>query len=336
MLQTMDEVKKADLSTGQMINGVDNANLMSVDSTEPFKTKVDVVVSDEEKEVSPEGEVKVEAKEVKEETPTSTPATEVKPDEPVTEPVKEVTDDKGSFEKRIGKLTKKYRTAERERDYEREKRAEVEKELKKLKLAVPATDKPNVEDYEDTPSFLEALTDWKVEQKLRIQQDDTVKETTEVRDREAVAEIEETLDAIGDRGREKYDDYETLVFDKDLSLTQGMIETIILSDIAEEILYYLGQHPDQAMLLSEMTVLKAAKEIGKLEVELSAAIPKPSVSSDGTVNPDDKTVKVTPIKKKTTKTPEPIETVKATGTTDKDPAKMSPKEYRAWRERNKE
>ena len=45
--------------------------------------------------------------------------------------------------------------------------------------------------------------------------------------------------------------------------------------------------------------------------------------------------KTPPPVKKVTKTPEPITPVRTTGAVDKDPAQMSMKEYRAWRERNK-
>jgi len=340
MLQTLDEVKKVELDTTGIINGVDNANLMSVDSTTPIQNEADEVSSEEkaavgEKEEKEEKTVegKGENNEVKTEEEKEL---ETKSDEELDKESAVSKVEKDPVEKRIGKLTKKWRSAERDRDYQKTKRLEVEAELKKLKLTIPTTDKPVAEDFEDTATYLEALTEWKVDQRLNTQLAEMNAETEEVKDKQTADDIEEELETVADRGRDKYDDYDELVFDKDLTLTQGMIEVIILSDIAEEILYYLGKHPEMSETLSEMSTLKAAKELGKLEVEIAAAIPNPNASSEGDITPEGETKpKATP-KKKTTKTPEPIVPVKATGVTEQDPLKMSPKEYRAWRESNKE
>ena len=342
MLKSLEEVKKVELNVSGVINGVDNANLMSVDSTEPFQTGADELESEEaateeqnkaaEKEAT-EKKVAEEKPEAKKESSEEESGEELTAEE--IEAKAAETPAKDSAAKRIGRLTKKWRTVERDRDFERTKRLEAEAELKKLRLTIPATDKPDPEDFEDTPSYLEALTDWKVEQKLNTQRAEATAETEETSDRQAVEDIEEELEIIADRGRDKYDDYDALVFDKDLVLTHDMIETILQSDISEEILYYLGSNPETSASLGEMSALKAAREIGKLEVEIAAGIPKLNTSSEGgEKSPDAKPVK-TP-KKKTTKAPEPIIPVKTTGVTDKDPSKMSPKEYRAWRERNKE
>jgi hypothetical protein len=320
MLETLDEIRKAELVTGRIINGVDNANLTSVDSTAPIQTEVDELQEGEEKEEektsAEEGEGKPEEKEL--------PAK--KEDEE-----KETTDERDPVEKRIGKLTKRWRTAERERDFEKAKRLEVEEELKKLKSTIPETARPKREDFEDDDAYIDALTDWKIENKVKGLQEDSAKKTVEEKEQQTASEVEQELEEISDKGREKFSDYDQFVFDKDLALNQGMIETIILSEIAEDILYYLGKNPDLSAAISEMSTLKAAKEIGKIEVKLAEKIPEPSMSTEGKIEEGKKTLPV----KKVTKTPEPITPVRSTGAIDKDPTQMSMKEYRAWRERNK-
>ncbi len=338
MLKSLDEIKKAELSTTGVINGVDSPNVLSIDSTTPITTDVDELPEEDEEKAKGETEVvtKVEDKDEKT-TPATKPAekpkAEAKPGEEPTEE-KDVRDDyKDPVEKRIGKLTKKWRAAERERDFERSRRLAVEAELMKLKSSLPDTAKPNREDFEDDASFLEALADWKVESKLKAQQAESTKKTDEVDEKQAVEEIEQELNEIADRGRDKYDDYEEVVFDKNLVLTQGMVETILETDNAEDIFYYLGKNPDVAAEIGEMSALKAAKEIGKIEMKLAAETPKPNVASDGGKESPDKVVQsAASTKKKITQTPEPIEPVRATGAIEKDPTKMTPKEYRAWRE----
>jgi len=336
MLKSIEEVQQVE---GGVINGVDNPNLMSVDSTTPLQTEADEITAEEtateeeSKKPAEEAEKKVEGEEKKS-------GEELSEEELAAEEAEEAeaeaakTPAKDSVERRIGTLTKRWRTAERDLDYERTKRREAEGKLKQLQLTVPATDKPDPEDYEDTPAYLEALTDWKVEQKLNLRQAEVTTETEEINEKQTADEVEEELETIADKGRDKYDNYDDLVFDKDLVLTQDMIETILLSDIAEEVLYYLGQNPEVAAELGEMSAFKAAREIGKLEVEIAANIPKPNVATKGEGISPDKSV--TPVKKKLTKAPAPIVSVKAEGVSEKDPLKMSPKEYRAWRESNKE
>jgi hypothetical protein len=333
MLQTMEEIRKVEMTPGMIINGVDNANLMSVDSTTPIVTDTDVVSEKDDKakeEVKVTEDKKEEKKEEKKEPEQKAADEPTKQSVEKTEQDKEkeekVDDLKDPVEKRIGKLTKKWRTTERERDFEKAKRLEAEAELAKLKAQIPATGKPKREDFEDEDTFFEALTDWKIDVKMRSQQEVVAKKAGEETEKQAAEEIEQELEEISERGRDKHEDYNTVVFDKDLVLTQGMVETIIHSDIAEEILYYLGKNPDISAAIGEMTALKAAKEIGRIEARLV----------EGEKKPEEKKAEPPTPAKKLTKTPEPIEPVRSTGATEKDPSQMSPKEYRAWRERNKE
>jgi hypothetical protein len=336
MLQTMEEIKKVEMTPGAIINGVDNANLLSVDSTTPIVTDADIVKDEENKaDAGKVPEKKAEDKEVekkeevkKAEGELTKPSAESTDQDHDKTKEKEVDDLKDPVEKRIGKLTKKWRTTERERDFEKAKRLEAETELAKLKAQIPATGKPKREDFEDEDTFFEALTDWKIDVNMRSQQEVVAKKAGEETEKQAAEEIEQELEEISERGRDKHEDYNTVVFDKDLVLTQGMVETIIHSDIAEEILYYLGKNPDISAAIGEMTALKAAKEIGRIEARLVEGEKKEEKK-------EEKKAESPAPAKKLTQTPEPIEPVRSTGATEKDPSQMTPKEYRAWRERNK-
>ena len=105
-----------------------------------------------------------------------------------------------------------------------------------------------------------------------------------------------------------------------------LFRSVSQSRYCQEILYYLGKNPDISAAIGEMSTLKAAKEIGKIEARLV----------EGEKKPEEKKADPPAPAKKLTQTPEPIEPVRSTGATEKDPSQMSPKEYRAWRERNKE
>lgn len=345
---TIEEMRSTDFTGGKVVNGVDSPNFLSVDSTTPLKTDADSV---EEKE-----EMKEEKKEEKSSTTKEKEQEKSeKKDEENTD--KSEKDEKPAIKekdkdtvKRIGTLTKKWRTAERERDYERQKRVEAENELKKLKASIPATDKPSREDFDTVEEYADALSDWKIEKlkaemsASKTEKDISEKETEELR---KAQEIDDQLSDMKDRGIDAYDDFETVVYRKELELPEFVVEIALLSEIPEHILYYLGKNPDTAAEISTMSPAKAAKELGKIEVEVAAKLPKPNTSQDGGEVKEEGTKKergeastkedesATSIKKKTTKAPDPIDPPKSTGDIQKSPEDMSPKEYRAWREGNK-
>jgi len=336
MIKSIEELKAVDVPVSGIVNGVDSPNLLSVDSTTPIQTEVDELTTEEsaEEEVKePEKKVDEEEKEEVDEEKESEKA-ESKEDEKIEAKTAKVPV-KGSREKRIDILTKRWRTAERDLDYERTKRRETEAKLEQLQLTSTA-DKPKPEDYEDTPAFLEALTDWRIEQKMNLRQAKAAAETEEVDKKRVEDNTDDEIDVVTDKGREKYSDYDEFVFNEDLILTSSMLETVLLSDIPEEVLYYLGQNLEVAAEIGEMSAIKAARKIGKLEVEIAAGIPDPNTSSEEKEEeiPTKKLVKST--HKKLTKAPAPITPVKVTGVTEQDPAKMSLKEYRVWRESHKE
>jgi len=327
MLKTLDEIRKAEFITGQVINGVDNPNILSIDSTEPIKTDVDELKTEErkaeEKTVAPKEdkkeEEKKEEKEKKEEDPSKT---EVKEEEKLLqkETGKGKPEVKDAIQKRIDELTKKRRTAERERDFEKAKRLELETKLAKVQATIPTTDKPKKEDFDDLDDYYEALTDWKIEQKLQVERAETQVDIAKKNEKQAYNETNKLLDTVIEHGEEIYKDFHETVFSDDLVISKEMVECVLLSDIADEIMYYFGKNPEVSAEIAEMSPLRIAKEVGKIEAGLMKE--KENL----------KEKKPVPIKK-VTMAPAPIQTVRTTGAIDKDPSQMSAKEYRAWRER---
>jgi hypothetical protein len=323
MLKSLDEIRAAQLTVRPVINGVDDPSVMSIDSTAPFETPADEVNTaedgkEEEGSATPKTEKKVEEKTEEEETPAEPPQKK----------------DETKIEKRIGELTKKWRTAQREADFlktQSTKRiSELEEELEKLKSKVPAENKPKRDDFDDYEAFLEALADWKVDARFKAAEGKEKKVKEEVNEKSVVDEVYLIMDQMIETGREKYEDFDAVAMDKDLMITDAMTELILESEVSADIMYYLGQNPDEAAEIAKLTPLKIAKKFVEIELKLKEGegdeeeeeIPPPPV-------------KPPIVKKKLTKTPEPITPVRETGAVDKDPSQMNAKEYRAWRERNK-
>jgi len=318
MLKTIDEIKEVEIEAGVVVNGVDNANLMSVDSTEAIKTAPEKEKTSEEsidakeEKKKEEGEEK-EEKEEKEE--------EKKEEEKEEENEADFTSENDSkpVKKRIGELTKKWRTAERERDFEREKIQELEVKLAELSAKVVDDSKPNKEDFDDEDEYIEALTDWKIESKLKALQKDST--GSNLKKREVDTEINaesEIYVGLGDaieNGNKKYKDFAKVALNKDLILSPEVAKIILDTDIPEDLMYFLGENPDESERISGLDQVRAAKEIGKLEIKLEKK----------------KEEVVKPTIRKQSKAPEPIIPLRSEGVTEKDPNKMSPAEYKAWR-----
>lgn len=319
MLKSLDEIKAVQLVARPVINGVDDPSAMSIDSTTPIETVADEINAADDKE---------------EKERSATPKTEKKEEEKEeTEPSSEtpLKKDETKIEKRIGELTKKWRTAERERDFLKTKKKELEEELTKLKSKVPDSTRPNREDFDDDEAFLEALTDWKVDVKLNAVKGKERETQEESEEKTGVDEVYETMDQMVLTGREKYEDFDAVAMAKDLVVTPAMTEIILESEISADIMYYLGQNPDEAADIAKLTPMKIAKKLAEIEKELEKGEESEEEEEEETLPLPKPPVK----KKKLTKTPEPITPVRESGAIDKDPSQMSPKEYRAWRERNK-
>lgn len=314
LLKTAAEVQQVESA---VINGVDNPNLLSVDSTTPITTTVDTPVSADGEETSetPSGDKPVEKK------PVETPA------------VVEKKEDKSTFQKRIDDLTKARRTAEREavivKEQSEKKIKELEEEVKKLKAQAPIANKPKRESFETDEEYLEAVSSFTVAQKLKETQEAADKATATLQEQQAVDDVFKGLDEVMEKGRVKYSDFNELVLSDELTLTPAMTEVILQTDVADDLLYYLGQNMDKAMDLAKMPLSKMTREMGKLEALVTSQPPALKDEKSAEVKSDP------PARKVTTKAPAPIEPVHTDGVTDKDPSKMTPKEYRAWREGKK-
>jgi hypothetical protein len=90
--------------------------------------------------------------------------------------------------------------------------------------------------------------------------------------REAERQQRELLTAYKEREEaafEKYDDFEQVVYNKALPITNVMAETIQASELGPDVAYYLGSNPREAERISRLSPYLQAKEIGKIEVRLA-------------------------------------------------------------------
>jgi hypothetical protein len=160
------------------------------------------------------------------------------------------------------------RLAREQRKWEREQAA---------RQAVPVAPKevPSIDNFESPDAYAEALALKKAEELLA--QRDRQKEQAEIV--EAYSEREE-------KARDKYDDYEDVVYNPKLRITDVMAETIQHSEIGPDLAYWLGSNPKEAERIARLSPIMQAREIGKVEAKLSDNPPvKKTTSAPTPISP---------------------------------------------------
>jgi hypothetical protein len=184
---------------------------------------------------------------------------------------------KGGFSKRIDKLTARNYQLEKERQQFLDEIAEVKKLLagKEAPAKSAPSEKPTPDKFNTYEDYVEALADWKSEQKVSKALEEREQETAKkVQD----AQIKETFDSYNKRVSEfrgEHDDFDEVVGRDDISIPQSVQLAIVEMDNGPEVAYYLGQHPEEAEKLLNMSPLKSVMAIARISDSLTKESPEP-------------------------------------------------------------
>lgn len=212
---------------------------------------------------------------------------------------------RGRFQKRIDRLTK--RAAEAERRAQEAERKLQEAEGKNGGKAKPEAQddegEPDPSDFDSYDEYLDALADWKADQKISAkgkndEQDEQDAEFTEA--------LEDVQDAFNET-RKSHNDFDEVIGQQDLQITRDMVIAMADSEDPGAIAYHLGKNKQEAARIAKLSPIAQAKEIGKIEAKLAAKPQQPG--------------------KKTTSAPDPIDPVKGSDSTSKAPQDMDFAEY---------
>lgn len=218
-------------------------------------------------------------------------------------------------QKRIDELTLLRRQAERDRDHWRElaMRSAQQPNQPEPKAEAPIG-KPSLAQFNnDADAYIEALTDWKLNERSRAEAE-TRKQREQEQQRMATAT---TLQKAVLTAQQKYEDFADVVGNPSLPLPVHVVEAAVdLGDAAGDVLYYLGSNPDKAAEIAGMSERRAAVALARIEAQLAA---KPSAA---------------PVAPQVSKAPPPPAAVGNRAPVAVDPMKLSPDEWRVHR--NKE
>lgn len=182
---------------------------------------------------------------------------------------------KGGFQKRIEKLNTRLGEREKELEYWRAQAIKGQKPEDSGDAQAPAKaeagGKPVEDDFETHAEFIEALTDWKLEQK-------ELKAKAEAEQAQAKTEYQKRFDAHQSRIQEfkkQHADYGDVVSEaiselgEDFSFSAAVEFELLSSEMSGELMYELAKNPKEIARLNTLSPSAVAREFGKLEARLA-------------------------------------------------------------------
>lgn len=156
---------------------------------------------------------------------------------------------------------------------ERKEKAETKRPAKPTPNDVDEKGQPKFATYED---YVDALTDWKTDEKFAAFREDASKETAkQAKDAEIQAvnkQIEDMWKAKVGEARKKHADFDEFALDPKLPVKAGSVVDAwcLDSDIGADILYHFGKNPAELDRINALSPFAAARELTRLEEKLAA------------------------------------------------------------------
>lgn len=200
---------------------------------------------------------------------------------------------KGGFQRRIDKLNAKHAAAQQEAEYWKQQALKGNaNDQNKPNVDKPKSSqegKPNPEHIESHADFIEAVADWKADQKLKERDDAAARARLENENKQIVKSYHDRVKTFAEK---KSDFAEVLESVDDIPASVTVQHIILNSDNGPELAYELAKNPDELRRISELPPIEAARAIGRLESKLAS-------------NSSEEKTEI----KKLTKAPKPLEPV---------------------------
>lgn len=195
------------------------------------------------------------------------------------------------LQKRFDDLTKAREDAKRALVDEQKRRESLEAEIASLRSGKEKTGRPNPNDFENAFEYAEALSEWKIDK--IFQEKESKREVKKFE--ESQNKAFDTFQSKMELAKTEIDDYDEVVNNSSLSVSNIVRDAIVESDIGPELIYHLAKNPGIVKDINEASTTKALKMIGKLEVKLAK----------------EETKEVKAVEKKVTSAPKPISPIKS-------------------------
>lgn len=182
--------------------------------------------------------------------------------------------------------------AKLERKYERELRQRLESENEALRQRsepkpVEAPGRPEREQYQNDIDYIRAEARWEADQRFKVQLDQWNEQNQKQAQIRQFQEVKQTYEKRAAEVRRENPDFDELVKDPDLPISEPMAVAIALSDNGPKLALYLAKNQDEAERIYRLPPALAQMELGKLEMKISGTTPKKISTAPaplGTVN----------------------------------------------------
>jgi hypothetical protein len=218
--------------------------------------------------------------------PTEKPAESVTADAKVTEDERDDDDDgpvqpdgtpgpkkKGGFKKRIDKLTGKLTAKEQEVEYwkseaMKQQKTAVQPTEKVVENKPDQSDKPIADNFDTHEKYVDALTDWKLDQreKVKIAKDRETQTKTEFQKKSA-DHVKRQQEFV----KEHTDFDELMEAVEDIPMTLVVQQVILDSENGPELMYELAKNREEYERICKLPAIAAARELGKFESRIAKA-----------------------------------------------------------------
>lgn len=177
---------------------------------------------------------------------------------------------KSGFKRRIDKLNARVAERERELDYwkaEALKQKQSTEPAQEQVKSVQATGKPNPENFDSHADYVEALTDWKVDQKYSAQKQDEEKSKFQNEQQKAVQAYSERAKSFS----EKVADYDDVLSSVDDIMVPSAIQNLIVQSAnGPELAYEMAKDRENLARICKLPILEAVFEIGSIKARISS------------------------------------------------------------------
>jgi hypothetical protein len=193
---------------------------------------------------------------------------------------------KGSLQDRINELTREKYDTKREADTARAEAAALRAELAALKAGSPAaappsaqrqdavpptsSGKPRLEDFDSHEAWVEAVTDWKLDQRIEADK----QKALEAEQQKAVQTVAEQAQARINAFRADHPDYDDVVnaavLPPDAPSSQAVLMHLQHAELGPALAYALGSNPAELARIVSLPPGFAVAALGRLEAQIES------------------------------------------------------------------
>ncbi len=150
-----------------------------------------------------------------------------------------------------------------------------------------ANDRPKLEQFKEYDDYIEAVADWKAEQKIAAFRTQLTQQNHQERTQNAENAAKSSHVEREAKAREKYEDYDEVTRNPSLPVSKAMAAAILHADNGPDLYYYLGNHPEEAERISRLNPPLAVMELGKIvsKIGTTPAPARPVSRAPAPINP---------------------------------------------------